>query len=148
MTLQDFLELKTDKKDINLDSVNGYDYDDYIGLYPEGKIYEKKYLESKVLKFYCDSDSVINVTIEAPRNLVNLAYWENWDDVLGIPVFLKDGSLCKVIKEELNEGYYLLNTSTGKMWDLESLGDSLDIESCPEFFKKGTDPYFMGVEVR
>ena len=67
---------------------------------------------------------------------MNLAYWENWNDVLGIPVFLKDGSHCKVIKKELNKGYYLLNTSTGKMWDLESLGDSLSIENCPEFFKK------------
>ena len=64
MTLEKFLELKTDKNDIGLFD----DEDNYIGIFPKGKIREEKYLESEVLNFYCDSNSIIYVTIEKPKN--------------------------------------------------------------------------------
>lgn len=144
MTLQDFLELKTDTRDIDL----GSEGDCYIGFYPEGKIYEEKFLESKILSFCCSSNSVIDVTIETPRNLININYEENWENLLGTPVFLADGSAYKVIREETIGDYYLLSMSTYKMWDLEQLANDPDYEGILKFFTKDDDPYFMGVEVR
>lgn len=143
MTLADFLEVKTDERDIDLGSEVGY-----IGFYSKGKIYEEKYLESKVLKFYCGFDSVIDVTIEEPKNLVNINYEENWGELLGISIFLRDGSAYRVIREETLGDYFLLNTETYKMWALEQLANDPDFENELKFFEKEDDPYFMGVEVR
>lgn len=143
MTLADFLEVKADETDIDL-----FWEKNYIGHYPEGKIYDEIYLESEVLNFYSNYDSLMKVDIEKPRKLVNLGHEENWDNLLGVPVFLRDGSLCKIIREEITGVCYLLNMSTDKMWYLESLVSDPDYEGVLDFFTKKDDPYFVGVEVR
>lgn len=145
MTLEKFLELKNDKNNIDLFDDEG----NYIGIFPEGKIGEEKYLESEVLNFYYGFASVVNVTIEAPRNLVNIADNSIWDDILENPVFSKDGSTYRVVKDEVIQNYYLLDTTTYRMWELWALtADDFEGPNLPEFFTKENDPDFMGVEVR
>ncbi len=141
MKLEDFLDLKKDSKKIEL-----YLEETRVGIFSNSEFFEE-YLDSKVLSF-SSSATYLTVYIEKPRNLVNLGNEENWDNLIGSIAFLADGSPCRVIREELNEYYFLLNMKTFEIWDLESLSDDLFVDGAPEFFTKEDDPYYFGVEVR